>query len=139
VAIRTTDKLVLDTLEEGVEDDTKLNVHIRRANRLTDWLQTQDAADQGMLNDGLLQEIETLLACHFYSTKDQPYTSKSTNGASGSFQGQYGMHLERTMYGQDAIVMDVSGKLATLGKRTRARLIWGGKAADSPRPDGEDL
>jgi hypothetical protein len=59
---------------------------------------------------------------------DKAYQSKSTGGASGTFQGQTGMRLESTDYGQAAMILDVTGRLASRSQgRTRPTVAWGGK------------
>lgn len=107
MALRTSEALVKGILE--TDADIRLAPFIRMANALTDWLASQDTDSE--LTASLLLEIEGLLAAHFYAHRDQLYNSKSTGGASGSFQGQTGMFLQATLYGQTAMVMDVTGKL----------------------------
>lgn len=61
-----------------------------------------------------LERIEAWLAAHYYSQSDRNYISRSTEGASGAFAGQTGMHLQSTLYGQTAVNLDYSGCLADL-------------------------
>lgn len=76
-----------------------------------------------------LELIERWLSGHFYAMADQLYTSKSTGGASGTFQGQTGMYLESTIYGQTAMRLDWSGCLQAIGgpERKVAGGFWLGK------------
>ncbi|GAF90891.1 unnamed protein product, partial [marine sediment metagenome] len=53
---------------------------------------------------------------HFYAHADQLYQARSTAGASATFQGQTGMILLSTQYGQTAMLLDVTGLLAKLSK-----------------------
>lgn len=78
-----------------------------------------------------LELIERWLAAHFYAIVDKPYQSKSTGGASASFQGQTGMRLETTHYGQTAMNVDYSGCLENINKRQFGRSAWLGKPANS--------
>jgi hypothetical protein len=71
--------------------------------------------------------MERLLAAHMYMMSDKAYQSRSTAGRSGSFQGQTGMRLESTDYGQSAMVMDPSGCLENINKRQKAGGAWLGK------------
>lgn len=75
-----------------------------------------------------LELVERWLSAHLYQVSDQGYSSKSTDSASGSFQGQTGMYLESTKYGQTALMMDTSGCLASFAKRAAASCDWLGKA-----------
>lgn len=105
------------------DSTTDMTPFITAANALTDRVDLLDT--EGVLSEALLKEIERHLAAHFYQSLDPGYTSKSTGGASGSFQGQYGMHLERTPYGQNAMTMDFTGTLAVLNKgKPKASMMW---------------
>jgi hypothetical protein len=78
------------------------------------------------LTTGELELIERWLSGHFYAMLDQTLSSKSTNGASGSFHGQTGMRFEATKYGQTAMGLDYSGSLEALQKRQVASCSWMG-------------
>jgi hypothetical protein len=127
-----------DTAVKGIlESDPKLNLtpFIRTASALTDWLVTEDTA--GKLTTSLLLEIETYLAAHFYSHRDQMLQSKGEGGASGSFQGQTAMVLLSTQYGQTACMLDVTNKLAQRsadaqsGTSRTAGVTWLGSDPDN--------
>lgn len=60
--------------------------------------------------------IETWLAAHFVAIRDPRYQSESNMGASASVQGQVGMNLALTTYGQQAMLLDTKGGLAYLDK-----------------------
>ncbi len=74
-----------------------------------------------------LEIIERWLAAHLYAVTDKPYQSKTTGGASASFNGQTGMGFESTLYGQTAMNLDYSGVLTNINKRQFARSAWLGK------------
>lgn len=74
-----------------------------------------------------LEMMERYLAAHYFSHADQIFQSKSTNGASGSFQGQTGKGIESSQYGMTALQLDPSGCLAAITKGARASITWGGK------------
>lgn len=87
--------------------------------------------------DAKLELIERWLAAHYYKQSDQPYSSKSTAGASGSFQGQTGMYLESTKYGQTALSLDTTGCLlaiATGAQRQKAGGKWLGLRPSQQTP-----
>lgn len=71
--------------------------------------------------------IQRWLAAHFYVMSDQNYKGRSTLRASGQFQGDTGMYLEASKYGQTAVLVDPSGCLNNIGKQSRAYIFWGGK------------
>ncbi len=127
MAQRTTPTLVAKTLGNDYDGSANLNpsidtagVHVRRIiTRGTELGITVEEVD--------LEIIERWLAAHFYACSDRPYQSRSTLNASGSMQGQTGMGLTFTVYGQQAIALDPTGYLATIGKGGKvARGVWAG-------------
>lgn len=76
-----------------------------------------------------LEIIERWLSAHFYCCSDKAYLSRSTEGASGAFNGQTGKGFEATLYGQQAMNADWSGCLKNLDKQQRAGASWMGKTA----------
>lgn len=83
-----------------------------------------------------LTEIETYLAAHFYTFRDQQYASKQTGRASATFQGKTDMALDSSFYGQTAKLLDASGYLESLGAET-VSVLWGGIDYDNaPQPPG---
>jgi hypothetical protein len=69
-----------------------------------------------------LELVERWLAAHAYCHMDPIYMSKSTAGASASFQrGSGGEGFESTDYGKMAVRIDYSGCLSAIGKRQVAR------------------
>ena len=94
--------------------------------RVVECAVTQDIT----LSDDEQREIENWLAAHFYTRSDKAYASNSTGGASASYQGQTGMHLDGSFYGQTAKMLDYSGCLTDIekavieGGRSVARGHW---------------
>lgn len=116
MTVRATSAAVMEVVE--VQDGTisedsaiSLTTFINQANLLTNWLDTKDTSNE--LSEDMLTAIEVQLAAHFYAVqRDLQYQSKSTDGASGSFQGATAFVLEATHYGQTAKLLDVTGQLA---------------------------
>jgi hypothetical protein len=112
---RATKDAVIEVVEwqDGTiseEPAISLTPFIRQANILVDWLHSKDTDNE--LNDTALTAIEVQLAAHFYSVQRDPQLqSKSTDGASGSYQGATGFSLQATHYGQNAMLLDVTGNL----------------------------
>lgn len=111
-----------DEVEQLIEVDDAINLSsfIDTASALVDRV---DAYSPGLMSTKTLTLLEAWLAAHFYALRDQQYSSRSTQGASGSFQGQTGMGLTSTFYGQTAMRLDASGLLAKMDKEA----IEGGK------------
>lgn len=134
MAYRTTEDRVRAIIDNSSEID--VTPFIRVANRLVSKIDAKDT--DGLLDAEDLVEIETWLAAHFYAHRDQLLTSKSTSGASGSFQGQTGMFFSSTQYGQTALVLDVTGYLASLAQqaengRKKVQFVWLGSTEQEQR------
>jgi len=119
-----------DQLRQVVETDPALDtaIFIRTANALTNQLALVDTTAGGvggvgglsLLSSDMLIQVELMLAAHFYSLRDQRYQSKSTGGASASFQGQAGEGLASTDYGRNALALDITGWLARINRGVHA-------------------
>lgn len=109
---------------------------IEEATALTDYLSTKDTAQSSVLNDTLLKLIEKNLAAHFYAIYDLQYHQKSTEKASGTFQGKTAMGLDSTLWGQKAKTLDISGILARLDSKPRpvASVAWLGLPPSEQTP-----
>lgn len=109
-----------------IETDEKISVapFIASATALTDRVSAQDSAS--VLNAALLKEIEKNLAAHFYALRDPQYAENKTGDASAVYQGETGKGLDYTPWGQAAKDLDISGTLATLGKKP-VGMSWLGK------------
>lgn len=125
MALRTTDSLVRAVIE--AKDDICLDRFIETANRVTDYVASKDSSSE--LNSGLLTEIETYLAAHFYHLYDLQVSNESTGGASATYQGNtQDQGLRGSYWGQNAIVLDVTGTLAGMAKgREKGKFLWLGK------------
>ena len=114
---RVTDTEVFAIIDTTLTD---IDVFINTANMMvTSWLETAG------LTDEVLKEIERYLAAHVLSVQDQRVKSVGVDVLSESYQGQWGMGLNGTSYGQMAILLDTSGTLsqiATKGYKKSASL-----------------
>ena len=137
MSIRTTEVAVKQILARNYDEDKQTEIYpfISAASVIVDRVITCAAAKSITLTTTETELIERWLAAHFYCAgPDLLYSSKSTAGASASFQGQTGMHLDSTSYGQMAKTLDYSGCLTEIDKRQeqtaggRASGFWLGKA-----------
>jgi len=115
---------IIDIIDDG-DDGTDIEPFISTASSLVDEVCVPAGYDDNRLN-----LIELWLAAHFYAVKDPRFQSQGIGGASGSYQGQTGMQLESTTYGQQAMILDTKGGLALLnhatqsGKRGSVGITW---------------
>lgn len=128
---RTSSAAVQAILGYNWDGTTDLTPFIKTAGIVTDWLDAKDAGNE--VSDSALAEIEAYLAAHFYEHSDQITQTRSTGGASGSFQGQTAMVFMGTKYGQTACAIDMTGLLAKrskeveTGQKRVASVSWLGK------------
>jgi hypothetical protein len=80
---------------------------------------TLDAAYSGYtVSVELRKEVERWFTAHLIaSTREQQLTEAKAGSASAKFQGQTGLNLDSTFYGQNAKLIDTTGALAGLGGR----------------------
>lgn len=128
---RTDAELVRGVLLNDYDGEVNpdLSPFVNEATMLVDDLAAR-ALELGIgVTEGRLQAIESNLAAHFYGMSDRPYTSRSTAGGSGSFDGKTDKGLDATLYGQKAKILDPTGFLASLGQTAE-----GGSPSVSVRP-----
>ena len=134
MAVRVTEPEVAALIETNTT--LSLAPFIATAKALTDHVSSKDS--NGLLTAALLVEIEKYLAAHFYEYRDSQYIEKKTGDASAVFQGQFGKRFDSSKWGQTALMLDVSGTLASLNStRSKAKGSWVGKKA-SEQTDYED-
>ena len=127
---RTTADNVKAILAGQWDGKTPLDAFIATASALVDWVVTVKANQDTTLGDTLAAQVECYLAAHFYQHADQALKTKSTGGASGTFQGRDGMVFTSTDYGRTACALDITGQLARRSKeveeggRRRATVCW---------------
>jgi hypothetical protein len=119
-----------------------VNFYVNAACKIVDVLVVQSAKNNPnfLVLDGppgsgsQAEQIEALIAAHMYSMMDQIRASKGTAGANATFQGQTGMRLEFSKYGQMALLLDMSGTLEALDKRKIAGAAWLGLPVSQQTP-----
>lgn len=138
---RTTVTLVQALLQQDYDTNNNpdLNQYIAGATLFVNkvvsmqrWLDWVPAADQ----TASAEYLERLISAHMYCCVDQPYSSKSTSNASGSFQGKTDKKLQGTKYGQMALDFDVSGVTSALDQRAVVTSMWGG-SQPAPYPPSQ--
>jgi hypothetical protein len=101
----------------------KLDGFIAAANEVTNFCKLLSqkkgrVVRMGGLQESTLLQIETFMAAHFYQLSDPDYTSRSTEGASGSFKrGTTDQGFALTDYGRNAMDIDWSGCLKNVNKQ----------------------
>lgn len=102
-----------------------MNAYISVATIITDDVNTH-AASQGVIyTTARLERIECLLAAHYYTMSDKPYSFKGTEKSQAGFDGKTGMHLEATRYGPAAMELDSAGYLSSVGGNNGRQSVGG--------------
>lgn len=125
MAQRTTVGKVRNILVSGKDYDgsTNLQPFIDTATLIVDRVSTLDTGS--VLSSSVLERMEAWIAAHLYCTPDRPYQSRGMGRTSSGFQGQTGMHLDSTYYGQNALLLDFNGDLKRLSEgRKKATAAW---------------
>lgn len=139
MALRTTASAVQQILGPNYDGTTDLEQVMTTANVFVDLVAACATRKGRTLTTAQLERIEAYLSAHFYGHGDQFYSSRSTQGASGSFQGNTGqIGIEGSQYGQTALRLDTSGCLNGLNNKARVGIFWAGtKASNVTRTGGE--
>lgn len=75
-------------------------------------------ADDAYLTTAQLKEVERWLAAHFIAMRQRQARSEGVGDANVVYQvGYLGRGLQYTPYGQQALILDTSGKLAAMGQK----------------------
>jgi len=112
---RATASEVKNIIETDLSD-TVIDVYISSASEVV----TNVLGSDTTLSDTLKKNIEMWLTAHLIaSTREQQIQKAGAGGASVTYQGVTGKGLEATLYGQQVLAMDTTGKMAaTMMKQT---------------------
>lgn len=137
MAIRTNDSLVKELLGDNYNSRSSLGQYVLAANVMVNRAATCASAKGVTVTAAEWKVIETWVAAHMYCCMDAMYVSRSTSGASGSFQRTTGKGLDGTEYGQMAMRLDPSNCLTEQNSTQRMTLEWLG-LPPSEQTDAED-
>lgn len=97
------------------EPGMALETFITTANTLVDEVLA------GEHSETLLKQIELYLAAHFYHITDPNYASQKIDESEHKYRSKIGFGLHLTHYGQQAMMLDISGKLTEINVTDRSR------------------
>jgi len=101
-------------------DTSVVDVYISSASEVVTNVLGSDTS----LSDTLKKNIEMWLAAHLIaSTREQQIQKAGAGGANVTYQGVTGKGLEATLYGQQVLAMDTTGKMAATMAKQKASLI----------------
>jgi hypothetical protein len=124
------------------EDDSNpsLDPFIATATVLVDRVSDYADANSLTVTAAALEVLERWLAAHFFKCSDRPASFTSAGKSQTTFDGKTDMHLQSTLYGQTAVLLDSTGYLASIsdtatsGGRTTIGVYWGGKRFSQRTP-----
>ncbi len=114
MAIRATDESIREILPDIDDSISSLTPFIRIANRLIDQWCTGDNGPTPVYPTDHLKDIESWLAAHFIKIADPQVESESIKGVSQKNATKVDLNLALTHYGQQAMLLDWNGGLASL-------------------------
>lgn len=119
---RTSHTLTREMLGPDYDGCRSLDLFIRTANAITTRLYNAGLAlsPAVTIDTETLLLIETWLAAYYYCRSDQPYTSRSNGGGSGSFE------TDGQKYRAGAVQLDPTGLLSAILDRKSAYFGWNG-------------
>lgn len=97
------------------EPGLPLETFITTASSLVDELLTDK------LGEGMLKQIELYLSAHFYHVTDPNYSEQKIDESTHKYRSKIGMGLHLTHFGQQAMILDVTGTLAEVNVTERSR------------------
>lgn len=104
--VRTTIQKVRNIFNTDLSDN-QISSWMDVATALVDDVEDADPS----VPDKRLEKIERLVTAHLASSQDQRIGNATSETRSINYQGQYGMALNSTTYGQQAKVLDPTGQL----------------------------
>ena len=112
---RTTSAEVLQIMDNCQVSAPIIDTLIAAANVML----TKTFSDDADIGDDLLAEMERWLAAHLIASGPERVASREKVGdADITYTGQWGKKLESTPYGQVVLQLDVTGKMANIGKKS---------------------
>jgi hypothetical protein len=120
MAVRTTATLVKQIIDTDLSD-TIVDAYILAAN----YTITEVLGSDTELSSDHKAELERWLAAHLISaTRERQASKEGAGGASITYEGTTGEGLKATMYGQQVLAMDATGKLAVYTGAKKAASVY---------------
>lgn len=126
---RTTPSAIADII--SVEEGDNLSPFIEAASAIVDRVVATAKDEDGSpyYNEPQLELIERWLAAHFYAIYSPRARVESVSSLRVMYEGETGLGLEHTRYGQQAMLLDTAGGLARLNKqlskgRAKIAVYW---------------
>lgn len=118
MSVRVTATEVKEIINTDLSDSV-VETFISAANlTISKWL-----GDNSNLSSSQLKEIERWFTAHLIAcTKDQQPLSEKTGDASIKYQGETGKGLKATFYGQQCLILDTTGILASNSGKRKATI-----------------
>jgi hypothetical protein len=111
-------KQIID-LDTSTVTDEKIEVFINMANLFIN----NTFSGVTSLSSDTLKEIERFLSAHFLHALDPRAISEKAGEVAVRYAGKFGMGLQATTYGQTALLLDTTGRLAVAAEgKKRASL-----------------
>lgn len=120
MAVRTTATKVKQIIDTDLID-TIVDAYILAAN----YTITEVLGSDTELSSDHKAELERWLTAHLIAaTRERQASKEGAGGASITYEGMTGKGLEATMYGQQVLAMDATGKLAVYSGAKRQASIY---------------
>ena len=115
MSIRVTATEVKDIMDNCTVDDSIVTIYIGVASTIIDELFATDTTTPAVI----LKEIERFYSAHLIaSALDRVTLEEKIGDAAVIYSARMGKGFEATPYGQALLQIDISGKMANIGKRS---------------------
>jgi len=105
---------IMDNLTTSAMSSTDVDSYILGANALV----TKILGDDSTIGAVLLEDIERWFTAHMIAcTRHRTTTEEKVGEAAVKFTGQFKENLSSTPYGQMVLQLDITGKMANIGKK----------------------
>ena len=105
---------IMDNLTEAVMSNTDVDSYILGANALV----TKILGDDTSLGSVLMEDIERWFTAHMISvSRHRTTTEEKLGNATVKYTGVFKEQLSSTPYGQMVLQLDITGKMANIGKK----------------------
>lgn len=116
-------------VKEGFETDlidSEIDAWVNTATELVDDIEDEDSS----IDSTRLKQIELALTRHFASAQDPRMERERVADVTLTHQGDTGMRIDSTTYGQQAAMLDPTGILASTGKPSPGLTVVDAKGID---------
>jgi len=106
-------RVISGEVKEIIDTDIDVGPFVKAAN-----LVVTEVLGSTSLSDDLLKEIERWFSAHLVAIRDQKPARERVDDTEVYYQGETGFGLDSTLYGQQVVLLDTTGRMKNIGKKS---------------------